>query len=211
MSANKNSVIPRLAASMERRDEAPNIELAQELAKSKNHDAIAELVDLAKSATKPIRYNAIKTLYEMGKLEPKLLVPHADPLIDLLKDKDNRILWGTIQALDIITDINAEFVAQNLNKILDAADRSSVVAKDRIMSILSKLNADPRFSTNVTPVLLTRLTHAAPNQFPMYAELAAATMPQTHTDELAKIIKNRQKSIASQAKQKRLNKLLKNL
>lgn len=202
------SIVPRLAASMERRDEAPNIELAKELAQSGNITDIGELAELAISAEKPIRYNAIKTLYEIGELAPKLISPHAQIFIELLGDKNNRILWGSIQILDTLTDINPEFIATNLDIILDAADRSSVIARDRAMSILSKLNAHPRFAPIISPVILARLPHCAPNQFPMYAELAGATMPRVHRAGLIEIIEEAQKSIASPAKQKRLNKVL---
>ncbi len=205
------SILPRLASSLDRRDEHPNIELAIVLAQSGDQQAIDELFTIAISATKPFRHDALKTLYETALRNPQMLLPHLDQLIDLMQTKDNRMIWGAIQALDALTNLAPHYVASKLDIILDAADRSSVVAKDKTMSILSKLNGKHQYAKLVTPILLMRLTHAAPNQFPMYAEFAAATMPDTAISELVQIIKQRQKSVASPAKQKRLNKILQDL
>ncbi len=205
------SILPRLASSLDHRDEHPNIELAIELANSDDQQAIDELFKITISATKPLRHDALKTLYETALLNPEMLLPHLDQLIDLLQTKDNRMIWGTIQALDALTDLASDYMVSKLDIILDAADRSSVIAKDKTMSILSKLNGKQQYTKLVTPILLMRLIHSAPNQFPMYAEFAAVTIPDTAVPELMQIIKERQKSVASPAKQKRLNNILKGL
>ncbi len=203
-----NDLADRLARALGRRDELPNIELATELALSADKGQIAELARLARTCKKPVSHDAIKVLYELGLLTPKLIAPHKEIFVQLLASTDNRTIWGSLQAPDAIAGIEADFVAKNLNAILDAADRSSVIARDKTMSILSQLNANDRFAPLVSPVILQRLTHAAPNQFPMYAEFAAATMPKKHHAALAGIIVERQRQISSRAKLKRLEQTL---
>ncbi len=198
----------RRARALGRRDEQPNIEMAAELAQSADSDQIAELARLARTCKKPVSHDAIKVLYELGLLAPKLIAPHKEILVQLLASTDNRTIWGSLQVLDAITSIEADFIAKNLNAILDAADRSSVIARDKTMSILSQLNSNDRFAPMVSPVILQRIAHAAPNQFPMYAELAAATMPKKHHAALENIITERRAGIASPAKQKRLERSL---
>ncbi len=189
-------------------DERPNIELARELAASGNRARIAELVALTGSGNRPLRSDAIKVSYEISLVAPELIAPHKRIFVELLASSDNRTIWSSLQVLDAITGIEADFIAKNLNVILDAADRSSVIARDKTMSILSQMNANDRFAPMVSPVILQRIAHAAPNQFPMYAELAAATMPKKHHTALENIITDRRHQISSPAKLRRLERSL---
>ncbi len=206
-----DSIVEQLATSRGRRDEAPNIELADRIVQNRDKRAIVQLVDLATSGAPPIRYDAIKALFETARHAPDLVLPHLPALLALLDDPLNRILWATLQILDVLTPLAPEKIMAELDRILDAADRSSVVAKDKLMSILTRLNADPRFAELVTPTILLRLAHAAPNQFPTYAENAAMTIGTSHRAELARIIKTRMTAIASPTRRKRLEKVLKKL
>ena len=200
----KTSLASRLSRSMGRKDEGPNIELAGDLVANRNSEAIAELAALTGMSERPLRRDAIKVLYEIARAAPDLIAPHREIFVQLLASADNRTIWGSLQVLDAIAGTEADFVAKNLNAILDAADRSSVIARDKTMSILCRLNGDSRFARVVSPIILQRLRHAAPNQFPMYAQLAATTMPQEHHAALANIITDRRRQISSPARQKRL-------
>ncbi len=179
-----------------------------ELTLSGDAHQIRELVTLATVGKKSQCHDAIKVLYEIGARAPDLIAPHALALIDLLTSNDNRTLWGVLQALDTITATCPEIIMAHLNIILDATDRSSVIARDKTMSILCQLNGDPKFSETISPIILQRLSHAAANQFPTYAQLAAKTLTPPYFAQLRNIIKSRQKSIASPAKRKRLEKVL---
>jgi len=139
------------------------------------------------------------------------LLTFAFQLMAILPDCDSRMIWGILQAINAIADLIPEKIMANLNLLLKATDSSSVIAHDNMMAILARLNGDERFSTTITPVLLQRLTHSAPNQFPTYAELSAATIADENQPQLLKIIQKRLKSIASPIRRKRLLKLEKNL
>ena len=207
----RGEIVDQLASSLKRMDQQPNIDLAARLSRAGDKEAIAALMQLAKTGSKPVRYDAIKVIYEIGRIEPEMLLWHGEGLIALLQAKENRMIWGSLQALETLCGIAPKLLAANLNTILGAADRSSVIAMDKTMAILAKLAADERFSKTVTPVLLLRLANSAPNQFPTYAEMAAATIPDKNKAQLLKIIEMRQSSIALVAKRSRLQKLTKNL
>lgn len=207
----RGEIVDQLASSLKRNDQQPNIDLASRLARAGDRETIAALMSLAKTGSKPVRYDAIKVLFEIGRIEPELLLCHGEALVALLQAKENRMIWGSLQALETLCAIAPELLAANLNEILGAADRSSVIAMDKTMAILAKLVADKRFSTIVTPILLQRLAHSAPNQFPTYAELAAVTISDKNKVQLQKIIEERLGSVASNAKRNRLRKLTKDL
>jgi len=199
------------AQALGRKDQQPNIDLAKKLAKSGTNDDIIELFEYCKSGKKVQKSDAIKVIYELAQLRPSLVAPYIQNLIDLLATKNNRMIWGILQAINALADENPEVIIKNLNLILQASDRSSVIAKDNLMAILAKLNQKPRFKKLLTPVILQRLEHSAPNQFPTYAQLIAPTIEKESKEVLMQIILERRKSISSIAKLKRLDKTLREL
>src|SRR5690242_16668150 len=98
------SVINKLASSLGRRDEVPNQELAAEIAGSNDKKAVKELVDNLNNKSKDIQSDCIKVLYEIGSLKPELIATFVNNFIDLLGNKNNRLQWGAMTALNIITN-----------------------------------------------------------------------------------------------------------
>lgn len=203
-----NETASRLASALRHRNQQPNIDLALDLAQREDIAGVAELAALLTSGAKPLRHDAITTLYEVGAQKPDLITPHIEVFLQLLSSRDNRMIWGTLYALDAICVTVPKVMMANLDAILDAADRSSVIAKDKTMSILARLNSLEKFSPVVAPVILQRLRNAAVNQFPMYAELTAATIASQDKAALVKILKTRREAISYPAKKNRIDKLL---
>lgn len=166
------SIADRLASALDRRDEAPNIALAEEIADKGDTRAVAELMDLLSTGSKALRHDAIKVLYEAGDRNPALIAPHRFAFVRLLETRDNRMLWGALTALAAIAPYDPDALAPHLDAILAAADNGSVIAKDKAMTILLALAATSAHRNTAWPLLLARLEAAAPNQLPMYAEQA---------------------------------------
>jgi hypothetical protein len=172
------SVLDKLASALERNDERPNVELAEALVARPDKKAIAMLADALSTGTVAVQNDAIKVLYEIGERAPKLVAPHVDAFLALLGSKNNRNVWGAMSAIDTIASVKAKDVAAHLESILRAADKGSVIAKDKAMSTLAKLATAGE--AKAMPALLDRLGEAAPNQFPMYAELALPAVTPPH-------------------------------
>jgi hypothetical protein len=166
------SIADRLASALDRRDEAPNIALAEEIADKGDTDALAELMDLLSTGSRALRHDAIKVLYEIGGRNPALIAPHRHAFMRLLETRDNRMLWGALTALAAIAPYDPDSLAPHLDAIMAAADNGSVIAKDKAMTILLALAANSAHRNTAWPLLLARLEDAAPNQLPMYAEPA---------------------------------------
>jgi hypothetical protein len=203
------SVLDRLASALERNDERPNVELAEALVAKPDKKAIAALVDALSTGSVAVQNDAIKVLYEIGERAPELIVPHADAVFALLGSRNNRNVWGAMSAIDTIAAVKPKEVAAHLKAILAAADKGSVIAKDKAMSTLSKLAQAGE--ARAMPALLERLADAAPNQFPMYAELAAAAVTPAHKARLVAILEARLKTIDAAAKRARVDKVLRKL
>jgi hypothetical protein len=203
------SVLDKLATALERNDERPNVELAQATAAKGDKAAIKELVSALTTAPVAVQNDAIKVLYEIGALKPKLVAAHADAFLALLASKNNRNVWGAMQALESIAGEAPEALAKNLDAIVTAADKGSVIAKDRAVGILAKLALAG--NAKAVPVLLDRVKDAAPNQFPMYAELALPAIPSKDRKTFREILEKRLAKIPQPAKRMRVEKVLKKL
>jgi hypothetical protein len=203
------SVLDQLASALECNDERPNVELAEALVARPDKKAIATLADALSTGSVAVQNDAIKVLYEIGERAPELVAPHADAFLALLKSKNNRNVWGAMSAIDTIALVKAKEVAAHLKDILAAADKGSVIAKDKAMSTLAKLAQAGE--AKAMPALLERLADAAPNQFPMYAELAASAVTPAHKARLVAILETRLKTIDAAAKKARVEKVLRKL
>jgi hypothetical protein len=206
------SVLGRLAGALGRRDEAPNVALAQELAASGDRAGIALLADALANGPRPVRGDAIKALYELGALRPDLLRPHAGALIAALDSFDNRLVWGAMTGLDALAAAYPALIAAHLPAILAAAECGSVIAKDKAVSMLATLASLPGAAgPEAWRQLLLILRDAPVNQAAMYAEAALRAAPMREPEALAEAVRTRLAGIAAPAKRARLEKVLRKL
>ncbi|KRA95653.1 hypothetical protein ASD83_18580 [Devosia sp. Root685] len=201
------SVADRLAGALDRRDEEPNVALAEELTASGDKQQIAELVELVRSGTARQRNDAMKVLYEIGARSPDLIGLYCPAFIDALGSGTNRQVWGAMTALDAVAEIRADEIAAELPKVIEAADRGSVIAKDRCTSLLVKL-ARSGYAEKAVPILVERLKDAAPNQFPTYAEETASVLTPEQKPGFLAIVRGRLDGMMQKSKRDRMEKLL---
>lgn len=204
------SVLGRLATALCRNDERPNVELAEMIARTGDKAAVTELVGALTSGTIAMQNDALKVLYETARLWPDLVAPHLQAFLTLLESRNNRNVWGALQAIETLTPVRAKRVAAALPQILAAADRGSVIAKDKAIGILVRLVA-AGYGESALPAALARLGAAAPNQFPTYAEQIAAVADAEDGLMLTAIIEDRLPRVTGAAKRARLEKLLRRL
>lgn len=203
------SIIPKLATSLNRRDEVPNQELAAEIVKSGDKAAINELVENLANKNKGIRNDCIKVLYEIGYVEPKLIAQHMTAFLDLLTSKDNRLQWGAMYALGCVAKAKPDDVFANLQKIIDAADLGSVITRDGCVRILITLCNSTKYRDVAFSHLLEQLTSCPTNQLPMYAEEAFSVINADNKDRFVKVLSARLDEIEKDSKRKRVEKVIK--
>jgi hypothetical protein len=205
-----SSVLEQLASALGRNDEQPNVELPEKLAANPDKATIAELVAVLKTGPAAVANDAIKVLYELGEGRPELIAEYADAFFAALLSKNNRLVWGGMTALDTIATASAPALAKRLPEILAAADKGSVIANDKAVSILAKLVAAGH-GDKALPALLAKVEAAAVNQLPMYAEMAAPVIDRSHQAAFTATITKRLQTIDQPSKRARLEKLLRKL
>ena len=205
------SILHRLASALDRRDDLPNLELANEIISRKNKEAVKELVGNLTTTDKDIASDCIKVLYEIGTQNPALIAPYHSDFIKLLTHKNNRLQWGAMSALNAITLEKPEVIFRNLITLIEVAKKGSVITTDNLVSILIKLTAIPQYSKDAFSFLIEQLTICPTNQLPMYAENALPVINENNNAIFVKTVTSRIGEIEKESKRKRIEKVLKKL
>ncbi len=200
-----------LASSLGRNDEQPNVALAEAIAKKGNTKAVSELIGVLTGKDKALRSDAIKVLYEIGERKPELIAAHLAVFVSLLSSKDNRMVWGSMCAVDAIADVRPKEVVAQLPAIMAAVDKGSVITRDHAIKAMVKIAADKKYAANVMPLLHEQLRTSPVNQLPMYAELIATVRSVPHAKDTTKILEKRLVDVPQPPKRKRIEKVLRQL
>jgi hypothetical protein len=202
------SILSQLATALNRRDEVPNQELAKKIVKSSDKKAVKELVENLSNKDKNIQSDCIKVLYEIGEQQPGLIAAYDKEFLALLDNKNNRLVWGAMTALDCIAGINPKGIYKNLTKILKASDTGSVITKDHCLGILTKLAAEKQYADNALALMLDEFKSCPTNQLPKYAEDAIPVITEKYKKDFIKVLSFRIKEIEKESKQKRVEKVI---
>jgi hypothetical protein len=205
------SVISKLATSLNRRDEEPNVKLAQQIAAKSDAKAVRELVDNLASKDRGIQADCIKVLYEVGERKPALIAGYSEAFGDLLASKNNRLVWGAMTALDTIASEVPDEVDAMLPRIIRASDQGSVIAKDHAVGILIKLSSAGAYADKSFNLLIQQLKVCPTNQLPMYAEQALPIVDKKRRGVFVSTLSSRLKSIEKESKRKRAEKVIRKL
>jgi hypothetical protein len=205
------TVIEKLATSLGRRDEIPNQELARDIAAREDKTAVKELVENLSHKSKDIHNDCIKVLYEIGAAKPKLIAPYLKNFLALLTSKNNRLQWGAMTALGCIAKEKPAEIFAALGKILDAADKGSVITRDHCVNILISLTSEKKYRDKTFPLLMEQFMTCPTNQLPMYAENAEPVIDADLRDKFIEILSGRLGEIEKESKRKRVEKVIKNL
>ena len=208
----KMSILDELATALGRRDEVPNQELARRIVRERNAEAVQELVDNLAHKDRGIRSDCIKTLYEIGAVNPDLIAKYYREFGQLLEGKNNRLVWGAIMALDTITLKEPKGVHRMLARILKAVDTSgSVIARDHAVGILAKLAMLKPYRRDCGALMIEQLLGCPNNQFPMYAEKCVPVIDAHNRTKFRQAIETRASQLDTESQKKRVARVLRKL
>ena len=201
----------RLASTIGRRDEEPNIDLAKEIIHNQDVQSIKELVALLKSKQNEVQNDSIKVLYEVGEMSPNLIVEHYLEFLEVLKSKNNRLQWGAMTALKTISLLIPADIYNNISTLKLVVDQGSVITRDNFVAILVNLIDQPAYEAQVFDLLLNQIQDCPTNQLPMYVEMAANKITKDKILPFRQVVISRMNEVEKISKIKRLEKVLKKL
>jgi len=202
------TILNKLASSLHRRDEEANQLLAEEIVKANDAKAIAELVENLNNKSRDIQNDCIKVLYEIGERKPALIASYLRNFVGLLENKNNRLQWGAMTALDAIATEDPGAIFKVLTKIIVAAEGGSVITRDHAVNILVKLCAVKQYSDTAFPFLIEQIQRSPSNQLPMYAEKAMPFINEKNRPVFIKTLNSRLDDIDKDTKRKRVEKVI---
>ena len=204
-------MIEKLASSLGRKDEQPNIELAEEIVKSKNKTGIREIIKGLDNPNEQIANDCIKVLYEIGERSPELIAGYADVFIGLLSSRNNRLVWGAMTALSLIAELSPEEIFRHFDTVLEAYRKGSVITVDNSISVFAKLSkSGKKYEDKIFPLILAHLENCRPKEVAQHAERAFAAVNEHNGAAFEKVLLKRRDSLTEPAR-KRVDKLLKQL
>jgi len=202
------TIIEKLASSLNRRDEAPNQQLAMQIVERNDVKAVEELVRNLTNKDRNIQSDCIKVLYEVGERNPALIARYAREFSSLLDSENNRLVWGAMAALDQIAQADPKTIYGMLAKIVSSGEKGSVITRDHAVGILIKLASLAEYRERVTPLLMEQLKRSPTNQLPMYAENLVPIVTERNRAAFVKTLTSRLDDIEKAAKRKRVERVI---
>ena len=199
-------MIEKLAYSLGRNDEEPNIDLAKELVQAHDLKGISEIVNGLEE--KNLAGDCIKVLYEVGKLQPSLISKYVNRFIDLLRSRNNRLVWGAMIALSEITSLKPNEVFNNLDLILRIYKTGSVITIDNAISIFAELvKADKEYEKIVFPIIIKHLEECRHKEVGQHSERAFICVNKDNANLFKETLKKRVNEL-SDSQKKRVEKII---
>jgi len=203
------SVLNKLASQIDRRDEQPNIELAHELVRDLNVDGIQEIIENLSNKDKKIRHDCIKVAYEAGQVKPEMISEYAMKFIELLRSRDNRMVWGAMQSLATIAEIKTGLLMEQLHEIGLAVKIGSVITVDKGIITLAKLAASGKENNEqIFPLIIEHLKNCRTKEVPQHAESTLIAINEENTEEFLQVLREREPYM-TEPQRKRIVKILK--
>jgi len=164
-------VLDQIAYFQQRRDEAPNQELARDLTERRDHAGVREIAENLANDNPQIQSDCVKVLYEIGYREPALIAAYAPTFVDLLGSRNNRLVWGSMIALATIAQIAPDMLFAHITVIQQAIERGSVITVDNGIKTLARIAAaNAAYNQVIFPYLLHHLDTCRPKDIPQHAE-----------------------------------------
>jgi hypothetical protein len=186
------SVLQRLSCSLNRRDEVPNQELARQIVIAQNRAGVQELREALTARDPNLRSDALKTLYEIGYLDPSLVADCVEDLLYLLADRNNRMVWGAMIGLSTIAALRAERIFQQRAVVQRAMAKGSVITVDGAIKTLAVVAADnDQYRQALAPDLLQHLASCRPKDVPQHAESILPAIDATFRDAYVAVLEKR--------------------
>ncbi len=205
------SVIHQIAFYQERRDEVPNQVLARQLAENKDREGLQEIADNLWNKNSSIRSDCLKVLYETGYIDPGLITGFADSFLRLIKDKNNRMVWGAMIALASIAHLCADVIWDKFEDVRAATEHGSVITVVSGVKTLAAVAATGEERRRIlSPFLFDQIKSCIPRDVPTHAEHMLCAIDDSNRQEFLSIIESRRSEL-NPAQTARMKKVLKQL
>lgn len=203
------SAFEKIAFNLGIRNEHPNQELAKELAKAKDSAGIAEIAANLTNRNKSIASDCIKVLYEIGYIDPTLLIPYVDTFLALLDSKVNRMVWGAMIGLSTVAELAADKVFLRAKQIMTLVDEGTVITRVAGLKTLTRIAATgKKYYDSIFPFLVDSIKAGRTVDIPGQMEEYARILTPSNAPEIVRALADNGATFKT-AQLTRINKVLK--
>jgi hypothetical protein len=198
-SQRERELLSRLAVSMQRSDDMPNLELAAELVGSGDDGAVGILVGVIERHDSEHAPDAARVLCEVGMRAPALLLKHADRLLSLCEESQKDMLPYTMYAFSPVAHRHAEALwdmrdlfwsaLADLTQPADMAQAGAV----RLLSALCA--AGPDYARTLAGGLVDLLGKCMPKDVAFFAESVLPALGTAHSHRAKPVLDRRMKEL----------------
>jgi hypothetical protein len=197
-----------LSSSTGKRSKEINKSLAKDIVKNNDTKSVKELIMLLENIDKNIQSDSIEVLYETGYIKPDLIAEYHEIFTELLKSKNNRLVWGAMIALSSISKIVPEIIFNALPRIRKAVDTGSVITKDAGVVVYANLSIIKSQKNDVLPLILDELEKCPDKQLAQYVEKSLVAIDSESKEAFLRIINSRMQSLEKESQIQRVKRIL---
>lgn len=204
-------MIEKIAYNLGRNDEEPNIALAVQLCNSKDAEGVREIVSGLKNKKAQIANDCIKVLYEIGERNPELIADYVFEFIQLLKSRNNRLVWGGMTAISQIASLKSKEIFENIETVIEAYEKGSVITRDNSITVFAELaKADKHYEKIMLKKIIEHLKTCRPKEVGQHAERAFICINKENFKEFVDVLLKRKEDLTD-AQKKRVDTLIKKI
>lgn len=190
------TVLNKTAYFQNRRDEAPNQELARKLVESKDTAGIREIAENLWNEDRNVANDCIKVLYEIGYLAPELIADYVGDFLKFMQSRNNRLVWGAMLALSTIASLKAGAIFPHVEEIEKVMENGSVITIDNGVKILAIVASQNEvYRTEIFPYLLNHLTTCRPKDVPQHSEKTLVAVNAANKGEFIAVLEKRMEDL----------------
>ena len=203
------SVLNKIAFYQNRRDELPNQQVAQALAQTRNQADIREIAEALWNKDPNIQSDCLKVLYELGYLAPELIAEYVEDFLNLLKHRNNRMVWGGMIALSTVADLKADEIFPHIDEIIQVMKNGSVITVDNGIKTLARVASQrDEYREIIFPILLDHLKTCRPKEVPQHAEKSLPAVTADNQSDFIRVLEMRLEDMTA-SQTTRLKKIIK--
>ena len=198
-SQRERDLLARLAVSVGRSDEMPNLELAADLVFADDTDAVSALIAVIERHDDVHAPDAARVIAEVGTRAPDLLLGHADRLVEMIDASQKDMLPYTMLALSPVANRHAEalWASRDLfwQALADLTQPADLAQAGAVKLLASLCAAGPDYARTLAGGLVDLLGKCMPKDVAFFAESVLPALGAAHSHRAKPVLDRRLKEL----------------
>lgn len=198
-SQRERDLLSRLAISVGRSDEMPNLELAADIVFADDVDAVSTLIAVIERHDDVHAPDAARVVAEVGTRAPELVLGHAERLIEMIDATRREMLPFTMLALSPVASKHAEALWPSRDlfwqALADLTQPAELAQAGAVRLLASLCAAGPDYARTLAGGLVDLLGKCMPRDVAFFAESVLPALGAAHSHRAKPVLDRRLKEL----------------